>query len=116
MRAKIVLEGANHPTDPEADAILRKKGVTLLPDIYANAGGVTVSYFEWVQNMQQYRWDEERVNAELRKRMRAAYADLQAVRDAAQLRPPHRGVRARGRPRGEGDRTPRADVNGGSKR
>ena len=67
VRAKFVLEGANHPTDPEADAILLKKGVTLLPDIYANAGGVTVSYFEWVQNVQQYRWDEDRVNGELRK-------------------------------------------------
>src|SRR5262245_32755227 len=80
VRAKFILEGANHPTDPEADAILLKKGLTLLPDIYANAGGVTVSYFEWVQNVQQYRWDEERVNAELRKRMRAAFADLQAIR------------------------------------
>ena len=81
VKAKIVLEGANHPTDPEADELLRKKGVVLLPDIYANAGGVTVSYFEWVQNIQQYRWDEDRVNAELRKRMRAAYVDLRAVRD-----------------------------------
>jgi glutamate dehydrogenase (NAD(P)+) len=80
VRAKIILEGANHPTDPEADAILQKKGVTILPDIYANAGGVTVSYFEWVQNVQQYRWDEEQVNGQLRKRMRAAFADLRAVR------------------------------------
>jgi glutamate dehydrogenase (NAD(P)+) len=80
VRARYILEGANHPIDPEADAILLKKGVTLLPDIYANAGGVTVSYFEWVQNVQQYRWEEERVNAELRKRMRAAFADLQSVR------------------------------------
>jgi glutamate dehydrogenase (NAD(P)+) len=80
VRARIIVEGANHPTDPEADAILLRKGVTLLPDIYANAGGVTVSYFEWVQNVQQYRWDEERVNAQLRKRMRSAFADLQAVR------------------------------------
>jgi glutamate dehydrogenase (NAD(P)+) len=79
VKAKIILEGANHPTDPEADAILLKKGVTVLPDIYANAGGVTVSYFEWVQNVQQFRWDEVHVNAELRKRMRAAYADLRAV-------------------------------------
>jgi glutamate dehydrogenase (NAD(P)+) len=84
VKAKIVLEGANHPTDPEADEILRAKGVVLLPDIYANAGGVTVSYFEWVQNVQQYRWDEDRVNAELRKRMRAAYVDLRAARDQYQ--------------------------------
>jgi glutamate dehydrogenase (NAD(P)+) len=82
VRAKYVLEGANHPTDPEADEMLRARGVTLLPDIYANAGGVTVSYFEWVQNVQQYRWDEDRVNAELRKKMRSAFADLKAVRDA----------------------------------
>jgi glutamate dehydrogenase (NAD(P)+) len=81
VQARYVIEGANHPTDPEADEILRGKGVTLLPDIYANAGGVTVSYFEWVQNVQQYRWDEDRVNVELRKKMRAAYADLRATRD-----------------------------------
>ncbi len=81
VRAKYILEGANHPTDPDADEILRAKGVVLLPDIYANAGGVTVSYFEWVQNIQQYRWDEEHVNRELRKRMRSAYADIAAIRD-----------------------------------
>lgn len=80
VKAKYVLEGANHPTDVEADAMLNRKGVTLLPDIYANAGGVTVSYFEWVQNVQQFRWDEERVNAELKKVMRQAYADLSAVK------------------------------------
>jgi glutamate dehydrogenase (NAD(P)+) len=80
VQAKVILEGANHPTDIEADAILQKKGVVMVPDIYANAGGVTVSYFEWVQNIQQFRWDEERVNAELRKVMRQAYADLKRVR------------------------------------
>jgi glutamate dehydrogenase (NAD(P)+) len=79
VRAGTILEGANHPTDPEADAIFQTKGVTVLPDIYANAGGVTVSYFEWVQNVQQFRWDEQTVNAELRKRMRAAYLDLRAT-------------------------------------
>jgi glutamate dehydrogenase (NAD(P)+) len=80
VKAKIVLEGANHPTDPDADAIFAKNGVTVVPDIFANAGGVTVSYFEWVQNVQEFRWDEDRVNAELRKVMQKAYADLQSVR------------------------------------
>ncbi|MFO0849003.1 MAG: Glu/Leu/Phe/Val dehydrogenase dimerization domain-containing protein [Gemmataceae bacterium] len=80
VRAKWVLEGANHPTDPAADAILARKGVTVLPDIFANAGGVTVSYFEWVQNVQAYRWPEDRVNAELRAVMRQAFADLSAVK------------------------------------
>jgi len=82
VRAKFILEGANHPTDIEADALLREKGVVMLPDIYVNAGGVTVSYFEWVQNIQQFRWDEDRVNAELRRTMRRAFADLKATRAA----------------------------------
>ena len=76
IKARFVLEGANHPTDPDADAAFAANGVTVLPDIFANAGGVTVSYFEWVQNVQQFRWDEDRVNAELRKVMRQAYANL----------------------------------------
>jgi glutamate dehydrogenase (NAD(P)+) len=80
VRAKYILEAANHPTDPEADELLSKRGVIQLPDIYANAGGVTVSYFEWVQNIQQFRWDEDRVNAELQKTMAKAFADLVAVR------------------------------------
>jgi glutamate dehydrogenase (NAD(P)+) len=80
VKAKIVLEGANHPTDPEADAVFAANGVTVVPDIFANAGGVTVSYFEWVQNVQEFRWDEDRVNAELRKVMQKAYADLTAIR------------------------------------
>lgn len=79
VRARFILEGANHPTDPDADAILARKGVTVLPDIYANSGGVTVSYFEWVQNIQQYAWDEDRVHRELRQRMRAAYGDIAAA-------------------------------------
>jgi glutamate dehydrogenase (NAD(P)+) len=79
VRAKLVLEGANHPTDPDADAIFAQKGIVVLPDIFANAGGVTVSYMEWVQNIQKYRWDEERVNSELRRIMRLAYTDLRAA-------------------------------------
>jgi glutamate dehydrogenase (NAD(P)+) len=79
VQARYILEGANHPSDPDADAIFAERGITVLPDIYANAGGVTVSYFEWVQNIQQYRWEEERVNQELNRVMRAAYGDLMAT-------------------------------------
>ncbi|HWM28671.1 MAG TPA: Glu/Leu/Phe/Val dehydrogenase dimerization domain-containing protein [Woeseiaceae bacterium] len=83
VRAKIVVEGANGPTTPEADEILRKRGVLIVPDILANAGGVSVSYYEWVQNIQQFRWDLERVNTELEKTMRLAY---RAVGDIAKER------------------------------
>lgn len=76
VKAKFVIEGANHPTDPEADEILSKKGVIVLPDIYANGGGVTVSYFEWVQNIQGFMWDEEKVNTELKKYMTLAFRDI----------------------------------------
>jgi glutamate dehydrogenase (NAD(P)+) len=79
VRARYVLEAANHPTDPEADEILAKKAIIVLPDVYANAGGVTVSYFEWVQNVQQFYWDEARVNEELRHAMRNAYGQLKAT-------------------------------------
>ena len=80
VKARFVLEGANHPTDPEADAIFADRGITVVPDIFANAGGVTVSYFEWVQNIQQYRWDEPRVNEELRKTLRAAFSAMSGIR------------------------------------
>ena len=78
VRARVILEGANHPTDPEADAIFERNEVVVLPDIYANAGGVTVSYFEWVQNIQRFRWDEARVNEELRLVMQKAWRGLAA--------------------------------------
>jgi glutamate dehydrogenase (NAD(P)+) len=67
LDCKVILEGANSPTTPAADEILRDKGVYILPDVLANAGGVIVSYFEWVQNLQHFRWDEEEVNQRLEK-------------------------------------------------
>jgi len=80
VRAQIIVEAANGPTTPDADAILHDRGVLIVPDILANAGGVTVSYFEWAQNIQQFRWELDRVNAELEKSMRRAY---EAVRGCA---------------------------------
>jgi glutamate dehydrogenase (NAD(P)+) len=80
VQAQIIVEAANAPTTPAADAILHDKGVVIVPDILANAGGVTVSYFEWAQNIQQFRWELERVNEELEKSMRRAYG---SVRDLA---------------------------------
>ncbi len=65
IKAKLIIEGANGPVSPEADQILREKKILILPDILANAGGVTVSYFEWVQNRQHYRWSLDRVRQEL---------------------------------------------------
>lgn len=71
--ARLVVEAANNPVTCEADHILRERGITVIPDILANAGGVTVSYLEWVQNIQRYRWSEQRVNEELESRLRAAW-------------------------------------------
>lgn len=73
VRARMIIEGANGPTTPAADEILAKRGIHVVPDILANAGGVTVSYFEWVQNLQNYYWEEDRVNQELRRIMAKAF-------------------------------------------
>ncbi|CAD75085.1 Glu/Leu/Phe/Val family dehydrogenase [Rhodopirellula baltica] len=73
INAKVIVEAANGPVDPDADAALHDRGVTILPDILANAGGVTVSYFEWVQNRQHYRWPLDRVRQELDHTMNEAF-------------------------------------------
>ena len=78
IRAGIVVEAANHPTTTEADAILTDSGKRVIPDLLANAGGVTGSYFEWTQNIQQFRWNEDRFNDELRARMNEAFARVAA--------------------------------------
>lgn len=79
IRARIILEGANGPTTPEADDILRENGVLLVPDVIANAGGVTVSYFEWAQNFSSFFWSEEDINARLTRIMRDAFAAIWQV-------------------------------------
>ena len=88
VRARVILEAANHPVTPAADEILHDRGVIVVPDILANAGGVTVSYFEWVQNIQQFRWEQDRVNDELRKKMAAAWTNVhsRSVVDGIPLR------------------------------
>jgi glutamate dehydrogenase (NAD(P)+) len=79
IRARLVVEGANGPTTLEADRALAERGVTVVPDILANAGGVTVSYFEWVQGIQQFFWSEQEVNDRLIRLMQRAFKDVWGV-------------------------------------
>lgn len=76
IKARIIVEAANGPVTPDADAILDEMGVLVVPDILANAGGVVVSYFEWVQDLQSFFWEEEEVNAKLEKAMRKSFAQV----------------------------------------
>ena len=76
VQAKLIIEGANNPINPHADHILKERGIPVVPDILANAGGVTVSYFEWTQNLQQFYWDEAEVQKKLEARMDRAYTEV----------------------------------------
>ncbi|KAF6263223.1 hypothetical protein COO60DRAFT_1491188 [Scenedesmus sp. NREL 46B-D3] len=79
LQCKFVAEAANGPTTPEGDAILRDNGIIVLPDIYTNGGGVTVSFFEWVQNLQNFKWDEDDVNRKLDRKMTDAFQKIWAI-------------------------------------
>ena len=90
IKCRLVIEGANAPTTPAADEILTERGITVVPDVLANAGGVVVSYFEWVQNLQHLRWEEDEVNERLAKIMKRGYAEV--VARAAETHTPLRGA------------------------
>ena len=79
LRCKLIAEGANGPTTPEADLILQENKIPVIPDVLCNAGGVTVSYFEWVQDMAQFFWDETQVNAKLKELMQKAYRKVRGL-------------------------------------
>jgi glutamate dehydrogenase (NAD(P)+) len=93
VQARFIVEGANGPTTPDADAILDQNNVTVVPDILANSGGVAVSYFEWVQDLQAYWWSEDEVNDRLREIMERSYRQVSnlaaeervSLRTAAQM-------------------------------
>jgi len=81
VRAKFVLEAANGPTSIEADQIFDERGILAIPDIWANAGGVTVSYFEWVQNVQKLRWPEAEVNERLETHMVTSHRAVMKIKE-----------------------------------
>jgi glutamate dehydrogenase/leucine dehydrogenase len=93
LKCRYILEMANGPTTPEAEKILTKKGILIIPDVLANAGGVAVSYFEWVQNLQNYYWEEKEVYAKLKKLMLDAYSSVE--KKYAELKRTHKGINMR---------------------
>ena len=104
LACRVIVEGANSPTTPAADEILADKGVFVVPDVMANAGGVVGSYFEWAQNLQHLRWEEREVNDKLGKTMRRAYREV--ARGRGGRGPAQRGgLRGRHRASGEASRT-----------
>src|SRR5690606_1293427 len=119
IRARIIVEGANGPTTPEADDILNDKGIFIVPDVLANAGGVTVSYFEWVQDFSSFFWTEDEINARLERMMHTAYSSVAGVaaqhkaslRTAACIAACSRLLEAR-EVRGLDPRTPHSTVSG----
>ncbi len=85
VRARVIAEGANGPTTPEADDILWDRGITVIPDILANAGGVTVSYFEWVQDLQEFFWEESEINKRLELIMKKAFDQVAAISEQRKI-------------------------------
>ena len=85
VQAKLIVVGANGPTTPEADEIFRRRGFFLVPDILANAGGVTVSYFVWVQDLQSFFWSEHEVNDKLQHIVDRAFAEVLATMEERKL-------------------------------
>ena len=87
IRAKVIIEGANGPTTPEADLILGERGAVVVPDILANAGGVVCSYFEWVQNIQCFPWEEEQTNQRLGRIMQRALDEVWTLAERRDISP-----------------------------
>jgi glutamate dehydrogenase (NAD(P)+) len=85
LRAKMIVEAANGPTTSDGDRVLRERGIYVVPDIVANAGGVIVSYFEWVQDLQSFFWEESEVNARLEKLITRAFNEVVATAEREQL-------------------------------